>query len=100
MAFIRDMGEENQLVCVSAENQVPQALYDYIKEQKSHIPYVLFKCPDNAERLLRLAPFTKEYQIPEHGVCYYVCQNHACGLPSASLGSAKPTADQSPNVKE
>lgn len=100
MAFIRDMEEDNQLVCVSAENKAPQELYDYMKEQKSHIPYVLFKCPDNAERLSRLAPFTKEYQIPEHGVCYYFCQNHTCGLPSSSLRRAKPTADQSRNVKE
>lgn len=85
MVLIRALGEEKQLVCVSALNKVPNELVQYRRKTDSQMLSVLFKCPDNAERLSRLAPFTADYPIPEQGVCYYLCEHHACGLPFTSL---------------
>ena len=85
IALIRALGEEKQLVCVSALNEVPSELLRYKREEKSQMLSVLFKCPDNAERLALAAPFTAGYPIPEQGVCYYLCEHHTCGLPFTSL---------------
>ena len=85
MAFMQALGQKKELVCVSAENTVPKELRDYMREQAPSSLSVLFKCPGNANTLSRLAPFTKEYPLPDQGLCYYLCENHVCGLPLPSL---------------
>ncbi|RGZ00935.1 thioredoxin domain-containing protein [Clostridium sp. AM58-1XD] len=85
MAFMRAMDENRELICVSSSNEVPVELSAYLKKQAAHSVFVLFKCPANEINLSRIAPFTRDYAIPESGVRYYLCKNHACGIPFSSL---------------
>lgn len=36
---------------------------------------------ENAGALAVVAPFTRDYPIPEQGERYYLCQNGACAQP-------------------
>jgi len=91
LTALMDAGEPgSQLVCVSAQNKVPGELYAYRREPEHGRMSILFKCPDNETRLSRLAPFTREYPVPDQGTCYYLCQNHTCGLPFTSLSEGMP----------
>ena len=91
LTALMDAGEPgSQLVCVSAQNEVPGELYAYRREPEHGRMSILFKCPDNETRLSRLAPFTREYPVPDQGTCYYLCQNHTCGLPFTSLSEGMP----------
>uniref|UniRef100_UPI003323B985 thioredoxin domain-containing protein n=1 Tax=Enterocloster asparagiformis TaxID=333367 RepID=UPI003323B985 len=91
LTALMDAGEPgSQLVCVSAQNEVPGELYAYRREPEHGRMSILFKCPDNEARLSRLAPFTREYPVPDLGTCYYLCQNHTCGLPFTSLSEGMP----------
>lgn len=80
-AFIKALGAQKDLVCVSSGNEVPPELYEYMRKQKNAPVSVLFKCPANEARLARIAPFTGAYEIPLEGALYYPCENHACGQP-------------------
>lgn len=84
-AFIAALGKEKELICVSSDNEIPQELTDYMREQNECSVSVLFKCPANEKRLSKVAPFTVDYKIPEQGIRYYLCENHACGVPFSSL---------------
>ena len=53
-------------------------LPDGLKTQQNGSRNVLFKSPDNAQRLAACAPFTAEYPIPEDGTRAYLCENGAC----------------------
>ena len=91
LTALMDAGEPgDQLVCVSARNEVPGELYAYRREPGHGRMSILFKCPDNENQLSRLAPFTREYPVPDQGTCYYLCQNHTCGLPFTSLSQGMP----------
>jgi len=46
---------------------------------------VIFRTPENAKTLERLAPFTAAYPIPETGAMVYICQNNTCAPPFADL---------------
>lgn len=85
MALIKALGEEKQLICVSADNEAPDELLAYRKKKGNQFLTILFKCPDNEKRLSQTSIFTKVYEIPEKGVCYYECKNHTCSLPSSTL---------------
>jgi hypothetical protein len=39
---------------------------------------VLLKTKDNCEALGKIAPFTKDYPIPEEGSAFYLCQGASC----------------------
>lgn len=84
-AFIRAMGVQKEVVCVSRDNEVPGELYAYLRSHGMNQVSVLFKCPENENRLARVAPFTVAYGIPEKGTLYYLCENHACSAPVTSL---------------
>lgn len=90
LAFIKALGEEKELICVSAENEVPGELLSFQKDQRASSVSILFKCPANQQSLSQIAPFTREYKIPAKGVCYYLCENHTCSLPFTSLSEVIP----------
>ena len=47
---------------------------------------VIVKTEENEQALERLAPYTKEYPIPEKGELYYLCDGHQCMPPVRELG--------------
>lgn len=67
-----------QLVCVSADQDTPEELTEFLR--RNYIPglTVLFLNPENQEQLARTAPFTGHYPIPDRGAAYYLCQGNTC----------------------
>lgn len=53
-------------------------LPDELKNPHERDLNILFKSPDNAQRLAKCAPFTETYPVPEDGVSEYLCENGAC----------------------
>ena len=70
-----------ELICVSAENNVPPELAELISQKVFGNLSVLLKTSGNAEDLKMAAPFTSEYPIPESGVMYYLCRGRICRKP-------------------
>lgn len=68
-----------ELVCVSADENVPVELQEYLANSPHFRVSVLLKTPQNAEALEAAVTYIKEYPIPEKGCCYYLCQYGACG---------------------
>lgn len=89
MAFIKVLSTSEELICISAENKVPEELFSYLKEQDMNRLSVIFKCPANAEQLSKIAPFTTQYNIPDCGSRYYLCKNHTCSRPFSEIKQLK-----------
>ncbi|MEA4895720.1 MAG: thioredoxin domain-containing protein [Oscillospiraceae bacterium] len=75
----------SELVCVSAENEIPDELSKLASEIPDRSLSVIFKTPGNAEKLAKAAPFTAEYRIPSSGRLYYLCRDKTCFEPVAEL---------------
>lgn len=66
---------------VAAAWEVPEELRAFLRETPHPGLTVLVKTPENADALAVVAPFTKDYPIPERGARYYLCQSGACAQP-------------------
>ena len=75
-----------ELVCVSADENVPAELQEYLASTPHFRVSVLLKTPQNTEALENAVPYVKEYPIPENGCRYYLCQNGACGKTETLAG--------------
>lgn len=70
-----------ELVCVSAETKLPKELREFImKNPMSNFSFI-FKNQENAEKLEKILPYTKNYPIPDTGTLYYLCHNGMCSAP-------------------
>lgn len=70
-----------ELVCVTAEEDMPGELSAFLAENALPNLTLLLKTDKNKYELGKLAPFTENYPIPESGTAYYLCQNNACSAP-------------------
>lgn len=70
--------DSSELICVSAEDTLPEELAHRL--QKKFLPNltVLFLSPSGKETLARIAPYTANYELPSSGVRYYLCQGGTC----------------------
>ena len=75
LAFEDMLTTGTELVCVSGREEVSEELRELIRKESRRQLSVLFKCPANEKKMAELAPFTKEYPIPESGEKYYLCKN-------------------------
>ena len=74
-----------ELVCVSAEPQMPEEAREFLRSAVHPGLTVLFKNRANKDSLGALAPFTKAYPIPEEGTRYYLCRQSSCSEPVAQI---------------
>lgn len=74
-----------ELVCVAAGTQVPVEL-GMVSDQNM---VILLKNEENQRQLQEVAPFTADYQIPESGAQFYLCQNGSCQMPVDGAGLLK-----------
>ena len=72
---------EELVVCAKEE---PTELRAYLRKSHPGLT-VLLKTPETAQALDRLAPFTREYPIPEAGALYYRCHGGICERPTETL---------------
>jgi len=80
-----DVYPSKELVCVSDNGSDVAIIKDLFKQKFMGSTAVLFKCPENADELAKVAPFTKSFPIPKDGMKYYLCQNRACHSPESNL---------------
>ncbi len=76
----QEKNEKGQLICVSSEEPPLQEL------RKLGIS-VLVKTKDNQDAMEKVAPFLKDYPLPEQGTDYYFCQGNICHPPVHDLES-------------
>ncbi len=72
---------EELVVCAK---ETPDGLREYLKSAHPGLT-VLLKTPETAEVLSRIAPFTRDYPIPETGTKYYRCRGGVCEQPTDQL---------------
>lgn len=80
-AFMQVLRPGADLICVAEDITDMSAVRGFMKEQKIMNATIIIKTRTQMERLEHLAPFTKEYPIPEQGVAYYICENGTCHAP-------------------
>lgn len=68
-----EMIDSGQLICVSRSENLPPRHLLWAEEMN-----ILVKTDRNADALQEIAPFLREYPIPETGADYYYCQGHVC----------------------
>ena len=79
LAFLEELWPSAELVC--AAQAVPEELTALLREASRPELTVLVKTPETAEALAELAPFTRDYPLPEAGARYYLCRNGTCAQP-------------------
>lgn len=80
IALAMNMYPHRELVCVTKEENTDE-LKTYLKNYFFGEISVLVKTVKNSEELLKNAPFTAEYPIPEEEALYYLCENGVCRRP-------------------
>lgn len=74
-----------ELICASAEEEMPADLKALLQNEYRPNLTWMHKTPANQARLVRIAPFTAAYPVPEKGSVCYLCRNGACEAPSQEL---------------
>lgn len=74
--------KQGQLICVSPDRNIMGALTRMEAE-------VIVKTGDNQEKLENIAPFLKEYPIPDQGAAYYWCSGQKCSRAVTSFEELK-----------
>ena len=78
-----------ELVCVSAEAEMPEEAREFLRTGCYPGLTVLFKNRENQEQLGELAPFTGAYPVPETGTRYYLCRQSSCSEPVEEISELK-----------
>lgn len=89
MALLNSRTAGMELVCLSAENHIPEELIRVLREHDMNQMTIMFKCPQNEAILAEIAPFTRDYAIPGQGVQYYLCKNNTCSSPFSDIRMLK-----------
>ena len=85
LAFLEALWPSAELVVTA--RAVPAELKSFLRQAPHPELTVLLKTPESADILAGLAPFTKDYPIPERGSKYYLCRNGACAQPTDSIAN-------------
>lgn len=85
IALMEALYPSQELICVSKEGNVPERLVEYMSENVCFNLSVLLKTKENAIELEDIAPYIKDYPIPQEDFCYYLCQNGRCERPKTSF---------------
>lgn len=80
-ALLRVLYPSKELVCVSSDDRIPEALKDYLLKTAAVNLSVILKTGKNQAELEKAVPFVKDYKVPDEGVMYYLCQNGRCMTP-------------------
>ncbi|MFR9132943.1 thioredoxin domain-containing protein [Frisingicoccus sp.] len=83
MALTMAFYPHRELVCAVKE-RIPEELKQYVSQYGADDISVLVKTEKNEEELLKYAPFTAEYPVPETEPAYYLCENGTCKMPVTS----------------
>ena len=84
LAFEDVLYPSRELVCATAEDRVPPELTDFLRNLRRP-PFTLIKTGENQQALEKIAPFTRDYPVPQTGTVYYLCSDGACAAPVTGL---------------
>jgi hypothetical protein len=87
LALTQMLYPASELICVSANGGMAPSLLEALCGSAFANLSVLFKTPGNADALSAIAPWTKDYPVPEYGTMYYLCENGACNAPTNDVDS-------------
>lgn len=83
LAFLEELWPSAELMVTAQET--PEELQAFLRQTTRPELTVLVKTSKSADGLAVLAPFTKDYPIPEQGTRYYLCWGEACTQPVDSI---------------
>lgn len=83
LAFLEELWPTMELV-VAAQG-TPEELQTFLRENPRPELTVLVKTRSSAGMLAAVAPFIRDYPVPEHGARYYLCRNGICTQPVGSI---------------
>lgn len=81
LALIKVLYPARELVCVSADSELPETLRHYLMDNNEINLSVILKTKENAATLEKALPYVKDYPIPGKGAMYYLCKNGVCMAP-------------------
>ena len=81
LALIKVLYPARELVCVSADNELPESLRNYLMENNPINLSVILKTKANEAKLETALPYVSDYPIPGKGAMYYLCKNGVCMAP-------------------
>jgi len=87
ITVLNQIYQTRELVCVNKakDDEIETFLRDNFMPDLT----VIMKNPLNQEELNQIAPFTKDYAIPEERVSYYLCEKRSCRAPVSSIEDLK-----------
>ncbi|WP_434309272.1 thioredoxin domain-containing protein [Hominifimenecus sp. rT4P-3] len=80
LALQQALSPFRELICCSASD-LPKDFLEYLAAHSFPNLTVIRKTPENADLLAEIAPFTREYPIPNEGTAYYLCCDGTCQAP-------------------
>ena len=83
LAFLEELWPTAELVVTAQEP--PEEWQAFLRGNPHPGLSMLVKTRSNADVLVALAPFTKDYPIPVQGARYYLCRDGACAQPVNSI---------------
>ena len=83
LALLEELWPTTELICCAPA--LPGELLSFLRQEPRTGWTVLVKTPEHQRLLSDLAPFTRNYPIPEQGAQYYLCQNGVCRLPVSHI---------------
>lgn len=81
LALIKVLYPARELVCVSADSELPETLRHYLMENNPINLSVILKTKANEATLEKTLPYVRDYPIPGKGAMYYLCKNGVCMAP-------------------
>jgi uncharacterized protein YyaL (SSP411 family) len=87
LAMINVLYPSAELVCLSPSPSDLQKLRKLLLK-KTNIN-ILIKTHENQDNISVIAPFTKNYNIPEQGAQFYLCSNNTCAAPVSNIDELK-----------
>lgn len=85
LALLGAVYPQAQLICVSADTQMPKDLKDYLYEQQQYGLSVLWKTRQTQTELEQVVPWLGKYPIPAEGTVYYLCEHGSCMAPETDF---------------
>lgn len=88
-SFLQILYPSRELICVSADKQLPEELKDYLHKFPTWNLCVILKTHENQTDLERVIPFLENYPVPAEGTMYYLCQGGKCHTPERDFTSVR-----------
>lgn len=89
IAVAKALYPSRELICATAQNRVPEELMLFLCEDSHPDLTVMLINKENRDKLIHVAPFIRDYPVPDDKTVYYLCKNGACNSPVDNLESLK-----------